>query len=171
MVSLDISFHRIATEVLQMLTILSQNTISFVRLTVNSCLCVCNCNIPQNPRRVWVGRVLKDHPIPTPCHGQGYIYLQISITPSICPPAPLWCHRVCERGEPQVRTGSRGSRGTMRNDPEMDGPAAPLSHLLKQRPFLLPWQQHPGMGYLLWFLTVCNWNWCLLIPFSGSWWV
>jgi len=27
--------------------------------------------MPQNPRMVWVGRDLKDHPVPAPCHEQG----------------------------------------------------------------------------------------------------
>jgi len=29
--------------------------------------------ISQNHRMVWVGRDLTDHPVPTPCHGQGHL--------------------------------------------------------------------------------------------------
>ncbi|XP_039554548.1 uncharacterized protein LOC120497316 isoform X3 [Passer montanus] len=41
---------------------------------------------PRNPRLVWVGRDLKDHLIPTPCHGQGHLPLsQAAPSPSVQP--------------------------------------------------------------------------------------
>lgn len=42
MASLDIVFHRIATEVLEISNILPYNMVSFVRIMINSCLGVCN---------------------------------------------------------------------------------------------------------------------------------
>jgi len=41
-----------------------------------------------NHRMVWVGRDLEVHPVPTPCHGQGYV------PQTSCPkPHPAWLYR------------------------------------------------------------------------------